>query len=407
MLGTQGLLRSRPAGRRAPASTTSRRARCTATSTSDDRRDAFTEESPYRPRTPYNASKAGGDHVVRAYHETCGPADHDHELRQQLRPLPVPGEGASRYFTTLALARTSRCRCTRRRENRREWIHAIDHCRAIDADPRPRAGWARPTTSAPAWSRASRRSPTRSWPHLGKPESLKTIVPDRPGHDRRYVLDWSKISRELGWEPHDRLRDEGIAETIDWYAANRDVVGAAARPGPGGRGHGLDSVTAPPKVSCHRCRRAGRARGRAELFAAAGWDVIGLRPRRARHHRPRPRCSRRSSAAAPDAVVNLAAWNAVDAGRRRSRRRPSPSTPWRCGHLADGCSPVRRPALPRLHRLRVRRDPGSTAYVRVGSRPTRCRCTAVSKAAGETRGRPGCAAWCARRGCAVPRAPTW
>jgi len=55
--------------------------------------------------------------------------------------------------------------------------------------------------------------------HLGKPETLKTIVPDRPGHDRRYVLDWSKIKRELGWEPTIAWED-GIAETIDWYAAN-------------------------------------------------------------------------------------------------------------------------------------------------------------------------------------------
>ena len=56
--------------------------------------------------------------------------------------------------------------------------------------------------------------------HLGKPHSLKTIVPDRPGHDRRYVLDWSKIRAELGWEPTIEW-DKGIAETIDWYADNQ------------------------------------------------------------------------------------------------------------------------------------------------------------------------------------------
>jgi dTDP-glucose 4,6-dehydratase len=55
--------------------------------------------------------------------------------------------------------------------------------------------------------------------HLGKPATLKTIVPDRPGHDRRYVLDWSKIRSELGWEPQVDW-ETGIAETIDWYAAN-------------------------------------------------------------------------------------------------------------------------------------------------------------------------------------------
>jgi dTDP-glucose 4,6-dehydratase len=56
---------------------------------------------------------------------------------------------------------------------------------------------------------------------LGKPASLKTIVPDRPGHDRRYVLDWAKIRGELGWEPQVDW-DSGIAETIDWYAVHRE-----------------------------------------------------------------------------------------------------------------------------------------------------------------------------------------
>jgi dTDP-glucose 4,6-dehydratase len=56
---------------------------------------------------------------------------------------------------------------------------------------------------------------------LGKPSDLKTIVPDRPGHDRRYVLDWSKMRRELGWEPRVPF-DRGLAETVSWYAQHRD-----------------------------------------------------------------------------------------------------------------------------------------------------------------------------------------
>ena len=95
------------------------------------RRDVRPRTSPYRPRTPYNASKAGGDHVVRAYHETFGPADHDHQLRQQLRAVPVPREGDP-AASPRRRSRTSRCRCTRRPQNRREWIHVLDHCRAID-----------------------------------------------------------------------------------------------------------------------------------------------------------------------------------------------------------------------------------------------------------------------------------
>ena len=68
----------------------------------------------------------------------------------------------------------------------------------------------------------------------GKPESLKTIVPDRPGHDRRYLLDSSKLERELGWEPEIGF-DDGLRETVEWYAANRAVVGAAQGAPPGRR----------------------------------------------------------------------------------------------------------------------------------------------------------------------------
>ena len=82
----------RRAATASPASTTSRRARSTATSRSTTP-GSFTEDSPYRPRTPYNASKASADHYVRAYHETFGVPDHDLELLEQLRAVPVPGEG--------------------------------------------------------------------------------------------------------------------------------------------------------------------------------------------------------------------------------------------------------------------------------------------------------------------------
>ena len=72
----------------------------------------------------------------------------------------------------------------------------------------------------------------------GKPESLKTIVPDRPGHDRRYLLDSSKISRELGWAPEIGFED-GLRETVEWYAREPRLVGAAPR-APAGRRNRLD-----------------------------------------------------------------------------------------------------------------------------------------------------------------------
>ena len=89
-------------------------------------------------------------------------------------------------------------------QNRREWLHVLDHCRAIELDPQRRSdrGDLQRRHGCRDVDRADRRHRA---PSHGKPESLKTIVPDRPGHDRRYVLDWSKIEHELGWADGDRL----------------------------------------------------------------------------------------------------------------------------------------------------------------------------------------------------------
>jgi dTDP-glucose 4,6-dehydratase len=104
-------------------------------------------------------------------------------------------------------------------QNRREWIHAIDHCRAIDLVlSRGRVGETYNVGTGVEKSILDIADAVLS--ALGKPESLKTIVPDRPGHDRRYLLDSSKIRQELGWEPTISF-DEGLADTVRWYADNR------------------------------------------------------------------------------------------------------------------------------------------------------------------------------------------
>ena len=123
------------------------------------------------------------------------------------------------YFTTLALQDLP-LPMYASTQNRREWIHALDHCRAIDMIlSNGRIGETYHVGTGVEKSVEQIADTVLS--HLGKPESLKTIVPDRPGHDRRYVLDWSKIERELGWAPTVAW-EAGIAETIDWYAANRE-----------------------------------------------------------------------------------------------------------------------------------------------------------------------------------------
>ena len=181
-----------------------------------DTDEVFTEESPYRPRTPYNASKAGGDHVVRSYHETWDLPITITNCANNYGAYQFP-EKVIPYFTTLAL-QDQPLPMYASTENRREWIHAVDHCRAIDLIlQKGRIGETYHVGTGV--EKSVEEIADLILGHLGKPESLKTIVPDRPGHDRRYVLDWSKINRELGWEPTIGW-DAGIAETIDWYAAN-------------------------------------------------------------------------------------------------------------------------------------------------------------------------------------------
>ncbi|HEX5614548.1 MAG TPA: dTDP-glucose 4,6-dehydratase [Acidimicrobiia bacterium] len=182
-----------------------------------DTDDIFTEDSPYRPRTPYNASKAGGDHAVRAYHETFGLPITITNCANNYGPYQFP-EKVLPLFATRALD-DQPLPLYASTENRREWIHALDHCRAIELVlARGRVGETYHVGTGVEKSIEEIADGVLG--ALGKPASLKTIVPDRPGHDRRYVLDWSKIRRELGWEPQVPF-DEGLVETVRWYADHR------------------------------------------------------------------------------------------------------------------------------------------------------------------------------------------
>jgi dTDP-glucose 4,6-dehydratase len=182
-----------------------------------DSPEQFTEESPYRPRTPYNASKAGADHAVRAYAETYGLAVTitnccnnygPYQFPEKVVPLfatnAIDGNPLPLYASTL---------------HRREWLHVADHCRAIDAVLE--RGEVGETYHVGSGREASiEELADNILAALGQPSSLKKIVPNRPGHDRRYLLDSSKIRTQLGWEPLTSF-EEGMADTVAWYAANR------------------------------------------------------------------------------------------------------------------------------------------------------------------------------------------
>ena len=182
-----------------------------------DSDESFTEESPYRPRTPYNASKAGADHAVRAYFETYGLPVTITNCSNNYGPYQFP-EKVIPLFVTNALDDTP-LPMYASTQNRREWLHVRDHCRAIDLVlESDRVG---ETYNVGSGVEASiEEIADRVLEATGKPPDLKQIVPDRPGHDRRYLLDSSKLERELGWRPEIAF-DEGLRETVEWYAENR------------------------------------------------------------------------------------------------------------------------------------------------------------------------------------------
>ena len=187
---------------------------------------AFVEESRYEPNSPYSASKAGSDHLVRAWHHTYGmdvvttncsnnygPRQHREKLIPTVigsalagRPIPVYGAGA----------------------NVRDWLYVGDHCQALDRVFRTgRAGETYLIGGRNEWRNLDLvRTICRlldeevgNGPE-GSYATLITFVADRPGHDARYAVDPSKIDRELGWAPATSFED-GLRETVRWYAARQ------------------------------------------------------------------------------------------------------------------------------------------------------------------------------------------
>jgi dTDP-glucose 4,6-dehydratase len=178
---------------------------------------AFSEESPYQPRTPYNASKAAADHLVRAYFETFSLPVTISNCSNNYGPYQFP-EKVVPLFTTNALddrplplyASTA---------NKREWLHVEDHCRAIALVlERGREGETYNVGSGV--EKTIEEIADTVLELTGKPQALKTVVPDRPGHDRRYLLDSTKLRTELGWTDEVPF-ERGIADTVRWYEANR------------------------------------------------------------------------------------------------------------------------------------------------------------------------------------------
>lgn len=178
----------------------------------------FSETTPLAPNSPYSASKAGGDLLVRAYHETfglpvnitrCSNNYGPYQFPEKLIPLiisralndeslPVYGDGL----------------------NIRDWLYVEDHCSAIDLVIH-QGKLGEVYNIGGNNERTNVHIVKTILNELGKPESLITYVEDRPGHDRRYGIDPTKIMNELGWKPKHNF-ETGIKETIQWYLSNKE-----------------------------------------------------------------------------------------------------------------------------------------------------------------------------------------
>jgi dTDP-glucose 4,6-dehydratase len=181
-----------------------------------DSPSAFREGDPYRPRTPYNASKAAADHVVRAYHETFHLPVSISMCANNYGPYQFP-EKVIPLFTTNAL-QGKPLPLYRHSENRREWIHVVDHCLGIECILE-RGTVGETYHIGTGVEKSVEQIADAVLEVLGLPRSLKTYVEDRPGHDRRYLLDSSRIRRELDWQPTIDF-EQGLPETVQWYQAH-------------------------------------------------------------------------------------------------------------------------------------------------------------------------------------------
>lgn len=180
----------------------------------------FTEETPLAPNSPYSASKAAADLLVRAYCHTfgfpgiitrCSNNYGPYQFPEKLIPLFISNALADQALPVYGTG-----------ENVRDWIHVLDHCRGIDAALRH--GQVGEVYNFGGHSELRNIDLTqRLLVALRKPPTLIRYVADRAGHDFRYAIDTSKAARELGWHPRVDF-ETGLKQTIDWYLTNREWI---------------------------------------------------------------------------------------------------------------------------------------------------------------------------------------
>jgi dTDP-glucose 4,6-dehydratase len=190
---------------------------------------AFTENTPYAPNSPYSASKASSDHLVRAFHHTyglptlttnCSNNYGPYQFPEKLIPLVLQKALAGESLPVYGDGR-----------NVRDWLYVGDHCAAISGvleagrigETYNVGGNAERENIQVVKTLCALLDARRPLANGRTRESLITFVKDRPGHDRRYAIDASRIRSELGWAPAESF-ESGIARTVDWYLANQAWV---------------------------------------------------------------------------------------------------------------------------------------------------------------------------------------
>src|SRR3989338_4339335 len=182
-----------------------------------DDQEKFNENTPYDPRSPYSASKASSDHLVRAYHKTyglpititnCSNNFGPYQFPEKIIPLAITnvleGKKIPIYGDGLYV---------------RDWLYVEDHCRAIDAVLENGKTGETYCVGGLTQDINNLEVAKKIIKILGKDENMIFFVKDRPGHDRRYAIDWSKIKKELSWEPLHSF-DEWLESTVNWYKKN-------------------------------------------------------------------------------------------------------------------------------------------------------------------------------------------
>jgi len=182
-------------------------------------KEKFTEKTKYDPRSPYSASKAGSDHLVQAFHTTYGLPVTISNCSNNFGPYQFPEKLIALAITNIL--GSQKVPVYGDGLNVRDWLYVEDHCRAIDLILEKGKVGETYLVGGLTEDISNLEVVKKIGKIMGKGEETLEFVKDRPGHDRKYSVDWSKIKIELGWKPAFDF-DTYLEKTVEWYSQNQD-----------------------------------------------------------------------------------------------------------------------------------------------------------------------------------------